>query len=82
MIKTQRKLSIRRQCELLRVNRSGFYYEPVAQDPDQLALMKRIDEIHLKGERFTVAAWAPSNRFSPTSRTRVCDDSHFGVRRR
>lgn len=48
MIKVQPKLSIRRQCEILQVSRSGFYYEPVAQDPDQLALMKRIDEIHLK----------------------------------
>ena len=48
LIKIQPKLSIRRQCELLQVSRSGFYYEPMAQDPDQLALMKRIDEIHLK----------------------------------
>jgi putative transposase len=48
MIKAQPRLSIRRQCELLQVSRSGLYYEPMAQDPDQLALMKRIDEIHLK----------------------------------
>jgi putative transposase len=41
-------LSIRRQCELLQVSRSGLYYEPVGQDPETLALMKRIDEIHLK----------------------------------
>ena len=48
MIQVQPNLSIRRQCELLRVNRSSYYYEPAALDPDQLALMKRIDEIHLE----------------------------------
>jgi putative transposase len=41
-------LSVRRQCELLRVSRSGLYYEPQPTDPEQLALMRRIDEIHLK----------------------------------
>jgi len=41
-------LSVRRQCELLQVSRSGLYYEPEATDPEQLALMRRIDEIHLK----------------------------------
>jgi putative transposase len=41
-------LSVRRQCELLRVSRSGLYYEPEPPDPEQLALMRRIDEIHLK----------------------------------
>ncbi len=41
-------LSVRRQCELLRVSRSGLYYEPAPTDPEQLALMRRIDEIHLK----------------------------------
>jgi putative transposase len=42
------ELSVRRQCELLRLSRSGMYYEPVATSPDELALMRRIDEIHLK----------------------------------
>lgn len=44
----QERLSLRRQCELLSVSRSGLYYEPVGNDPDELALMRRIDEIHLK----------------------------------
>jgi putative transposase len=42
------KLSVRRQCELLRVSRSGLYYEPEPTTPEQLALMRRIDELHLK----------------------------------
>lgn len=41
-------LSVRRQCELLRLSRSGLYYEPEPTDPEQLALMRRMDEIHLK----------------------------------
>jgi putative transposase len=42
------ELSVRRQCELLRVSRSGLYYEPEPTHPEQLALMRRIDELHLK----------------------------------
>jgi len=44
----QRDLSVRRQCEMLRVSRSGLYYEPEPTSPEQLALMRRIDELHLK----------------------------------
>jgi putative transposase len=45
---THPKLSVRRQCELLRVSRSGLYYEPVPTSAEELALMRRIDELHLK----------------------------------
>jgi putative transposase len=41
-------LSIRRQCELLQISRSGVYYEPEPTSDDELALMRRIDELHLK----------------------------------
>jgi putative transposase len=41
-------LSMRRQCELLGVNRSSLYYEHVAPDAEGLDLMRRIDELHLK----------------------------------
>jgi putative transposase len=44
----QPELSVRRQCELLRLSRSGLYYEPEPTSPEQLALMRRIDELHLK----------------------------------
>ncbi len=40
--------SMRRQCELLRVNRSSLYYTPVEPDAEALALMRQIDELHLK----------------------------------
>lgn len=42
------ELSVRRQCEMLRVSRSGLYYEPEPTSPEHLALMRRIDELHLK----------------------------------
>lgn len=41
-------LSIRRQCELLKVSRSGLYYEPEPTSAEELALMRRIDELHLE----------------------------------
>jgi len=40
--------SMRRQCELLGVNRSSLYYEPVVPDAEELALMRRMDKLHLK----------------------------------
>jgi putative transposase len=48
MIQVHKQLSLRRQCELLSVSRSGLYYEAIATSVDELALMRRIDEIHLK----------------------------------
>ncbi len=48
MVDSQAELSVRRQCELLRVSRSSLYYEPVAVSPDEFALMRRIDELHLE----------------------------------
>lgn len=48
MIASQPRLSIRRQCVLLRVSRSGLYYDAAGRDPEELVLMKRIDEIHLE----------------------------------
>jgi putative transposase len=37
-------LSVRRQCELLGLNRSGLYYEPAGETAEDLRLMRRIDE--------------------------------------
>jgi len=41
-------VSVRRQCEILALNRSSLYYESVGPDPEELELMRRIDELHLK----------------------------------
>lgn len=40
--------SLRRQCELMSVSRSGYYYEPCPESPLNLKLMRRMDELHLK----------------------------------
>jgi putative transposase len=54
------QLSIRRQCELLGLNRSSFYYEPATETIENLRLMRRIDEQYLKTPFFgsrRMAAW-------------------------
>ena len=52
MIQKDSDLSIRRQCELLGVNRSGLYYQAVPIDETRLAkeeeIMRRIDDWHMK----------------------------------
>ena len=42
------ELSARRQCERLRLSRSGLHHEPEPTNPELLALMRRIDELHRK----------------------------------
>src|SRR5215469_10318302 len=38
------ELSVRRQCALLGLNRSSFYYAPAGETPEDLRLMRLIDE--------------------------------------
>jgi len=38
------EISVRRQCELLGVNRSGLYYEPAGESEENLLLMRLLDE--------------------------------------
>lgn len=44
---TGKAVSVRRQCALLALSRSGVYWERRATPPDDLGLMRRIDELHL-----------------------------------
>ena len=48
MIDRQHDLPIKRQAQLLDISRSSVYYQPRPVRPDTLALMKRIDELHLE----------------------------------
>ncbi len=41
-------LSLRRQCQLLGISRSSVYYQRKARRVDDLALMRLIDEEHLR----------------------------------
>ena len=40
------ELSIRRQCELLGLNRSSYYYEPTSESEENLAVMREIDRLY------------------------------------
>ena len=41
-------LSLRRQCELIGLNRSSYYYQPAPESPLNLTLMRLIDEQYLR----------------------------------
>lgn len=48
LVEPKAELSMRRQCALLLMNRSSLSYEPVGPDEEELALMRRIDEMDLE----------------------------------
>jgi len=41
-------LSLSRQCRILAISRPSFYYAPKGESADNLALMRRIDELFMK----------------------------------
>jgi putative transposase len=47
MIDRSHDLPVTRQCQILELARSTAYYEPVPISPEDLVLMRRIDELHL-----------------------------------
>lgn len=48
MIDRTHRLPVRRQCQLLKLARSTAYYHPTPVSEPVLALMRRIDELHLQ----------------------------------
>ena len=48
MIDRTHELPVVRQCQILRLARSTVYYIPKPTSPEELALMHRIDELHLE----------------------------------
>ena len=48
MIDKDNRLPVTRQCELLNLNRSTVYYQGAGVSDEDLALMRRIDEMHLQ----------------------------------
>lgn len=44
---TDSDLSIRKQCELLSIHRSGLYYKPVGESGDNLEIMAALDRLYL-----------------------------------
>ena len=68
-------LSIRRQCELLGITRSGVYRPLAANDDDDLPLMRRIDEL------FTTWPFLGSRRMTAMLRTEGHNVNRKRVRR-
>ncbi len=54
MIDKQHRLSVRKQCGLLCINRSNLYYSPKKESDTNLILMTEIDKIHLKYPSFGI----------------------------
>ena len=48
MISREHELPIKRQAELLGISRGAVYYRPEPVSPSDLALMRRLDELHLE----------------------------------
>jgi putative transposase len=48
LVDNQHKLSIRKQCEILSVHRSSFYYSPCKEKQENLEIMRIMDEHYLK----------------------------------
>jgi len=48
MIDREHELPIKRQAELLKISRGTVYYHPEPVSAEDLALMRRIDELHLE----------------------------------
>jgi putative transposase len=64
---------VSRQCELLELPRSSYYYEPMQASKEDLDLMRRMDELYLErpfyGSRRIVAELSTDDR--PLNRKRV-----------
>jgi putative transposase len=48
LIRTKGKLSLCKQCELLGVGRSSWYYRPRAENADNLAVMRALDALYTR----------------------------------
>ena len=48
LVDRESSLSIRRQCEIMGISRSSWYYEPVGEKPENLALMGIMDRLFLE----------------------------------
>jgi len=65
--KENTKLSLTRQCKLLKISRSSIYYTPVGVNAETLKLMHEIDRVFTKYPFFgsrQIAAYLPQSGFS------------------
>ncbi len=48
LVDNQHDLSVRKQCDILSVHRSGLYYKPLGENQENLEIMRIMDEHYLK----------------------------------
>ena len=69
MIDRDHDLPIARQAKVLNISRGSVYYLPRPTSVEDLALMRRLDELHLDypfaGSRMSARAWPPVAAMSP-----------------
>ena len=56
----QQCISVRRQCQLLGLSRSGLYYQPAGESPENLTFMRFLDEQYTRAPLYGVlrmTAW-------------------------
>ena len=58
MIESNEKLSQTRQCQLLSLARSTFYYQPQSLDNEKLVLLRKLDEQYLKTPQYGARSYA------------------------
>ncbi|MEI2658137.1 MAG: IS3 family transposase [Nitrosomonas sp.] len=58
MIESNEKLSQTRQCQLLSLARSTFYYQPQSLDNEKLTLLRKLDEQYLKTLQYGARSYA------------------------
>ena len=62
------EISVRRQCELLGVNRSGLYYDPVGESKENILLMRLLDEQYTRAPFYgsrKMTEWLIAHRIYP-----------------
>jgi putative transposase len=67
------EISLRRQCELLGVNRSGLYYTPVGESEENLRLLRLLDEQYTRAPFYgsrKMAEWLATQGYA-VNRKRV-----------
>jgi putative transposase len=71
---THARISVRRQCELLGLNRSTYYYEPAKETAENLRLMRLIDEQYTAQPVFgsrRMTVWLNKDKAEEVNRKRV-----------
>lgn len=54
LVESEDTISLRRQCQLLEINRSSLYYKPLGESEENLTIMKLIDKIHYENPTYGV----------------------------